>query len=348
MSAADQNEEALETVVEGPGKQLRDIRLAKEMDIHRVANLLHLNTGLLEALEADDYSKLPGTVFVQGYLRNYARLLDIPVDPILEAFQQYRPKNDEGTDLKAAQIRREVRSSHTVIRLITWLIVIGLIALVVTWWRGYLQWPVNLGLDSGVPMSQSESQSALPRVEGGPDNSPDTASQPAPLDKPEILDAPATVESEAAAEPPVTEASAPAESTEQETVVEQPTAPEPEVAPVPMTDDADPTGSDVTDSVSDVAPANESAAGEASQVAAETAIQVSFSDVCWTDISDASGNYRLIGNKAAGDRIVLAGEAPYKMVFGNASAVTVLVNGVPYDLTPHIRGNVAKFTLKPE
>ena len=36
-----------------------------------------LERTFIQALEEDDHDRLPGPVFVRGYLRNYARLLDL-------------------------------------------------------------------------------------------------------------------------------------------------------------------------------------------------------------------------------------------------------------------------------
>jgi cytoskeleton protein RodZ len=76
-------------------------------------------------------------------------------------------------------------------------------------------------------------------------------------------------------------------------------------------------------------------------------VEVFFTDACWADIKDSSGDYRVAGNKAAGERILLGGEPPYKMVFGNAAAVKITINGETYDLEPYTRGNVARLTLDP-
>lgn len=335
MNAAENTEEAPDTpVIQGPGKQLRDVRVAKEMDINRVASLLHLNVSMLEALEADDFSKLPSAVFVQGYLRNYARLLDVPVGPILDAFHLHRPAEEENANLQPAEIKREVRSSHTLIRLITWLIVIVSIGLVVTWWYGYLQWPLGGRAESdsqaiAQPVDPSPAELDRPLVaEDG------SVTLPALLDKPEILDAPVPGTDESTG-------TTSGESSGSGALDSGQMAAEPAGTGAGGAEDT-PLAESATVSESPATTA------EPDPVVTSAAVSVSFSDACWTDIKDASGSYRVIGNKVAGDRLVLAGEAPYQMVFGNAAAVTVTVDGEPYDLAPHIRGNVAKLTLRIE
>jgi cytoskeleton protein RodZ len=76
-------------------------------------------------------------------------------------------------------------------------------------------------------------------------------------------------------------------------------------------------------------------------------IVFSFSASCWVDIRDSSRKFKLFGEMAKGTSRVLGGVPPYKVVLGNASAVSVTVNGEPFDLDPFARGNVARFTLDP-
>lgn len=59
-----------------PGRMLAEARAAKGMTLAEVAAQLKLSPSQVAALEADDYGSLPGPVFVRGFIRNYARLLD--------------------------------------------------------------------------------------------------------------------------------------------------------------------------------------------------------------------------------------------------------------------------------
>ncbi len=126
----------------GPGARLRKERELQGLDQSRVAAQLHLSETLIEGLERDDFDALPGTVFTQGYLRNYARLLGLPESEIIAAYQKSSPK-DPRDSLSAkgfVQIKQEVRSSHGLVQLATWLIVVGLVALLFIWWQGRFGW----------------------------------------------------------------------------------------------------------------------------------------------------------------------------------------------------------------
>jgi len=42
----------------------------------------------------------------------------------------------------------------------------------------------------------------------------------------------------------------------------------------------------------------------------------------------------------------VSGAAPFEVILGNAEAVTVTWRGAPFDSTPYVKQNVAKFTIK--
>jgi cytoskeleton protein RodZ len=60
-----------------PGAQLAAARESRGMSVADVAHQLKLSPWQVEALESGDYRRLPGAVFVRGFIRNYARLLKI-------------------------------------------------------------------------------------------------------------------------------------------------------------------------------------------------------------------------------------------------------------------------------
>lgn len=68
------------------GQRLAAAREARGLDIRVVANELHLDPGVVEALERDDDAALPAAIFVKGYLRSYARLVGLPEDEIVNTY----------------------------------------------------------------------------------------------------------------------------------------------------------------------------------------------------------------------------------------------------------------------
>ena len=74
---------------------------------------------------------------------------------------------------------------------------------------------------------------------------------------------------------------------------------------------------------------------------------MTFSAPCWVDVRDSTRKFKLFGEMPKGARRVLGGEPPYKLVIGNAQAVSISVKGELFDLAPYAKGNVARFTLDP-
>jgi transcriptional regulator with XRE-family HTH domain len=59
------------------GKYLRSAREARGIDLREAAQLTRISLQYLKALEAEDFSKLPGAVFVRGFLKNYSKFLQL-------------------------------------------------------------------------------------------------------------------------------------------------------------------------------------------------------------------------------------------------------------------------------
>ncbi len=120
------------------GERLRQAREAQGLSVETVAQRLHLKQALVVALEEEDFERLPARVFVRGYYRNYARLLELPEAPLLREFDARCPEGEEcsGAPPVVAQgVRKEIRSSHGLVRLVSWLVAISVVAALALWWR---------------------------------------------------------------------------------------------------------------------------------------------------------------------------------------------------------------------
>lgn len=69
------------------GKLLAEARVQAELSVDDVAARLRLTTRQVNALESGDLDALPGLAFARGFIRNYAKLLQIDAQPLLEAYQ---------------------------------------------------------------------------------------------------------------------------------------------------------------------------------------------------------------------------------------------------------------------
>ncbi len=74
------------------GQRLAQGRKDRNLSVADVAAKLRIAPRQIEALEGDDYARLPGHTIVRGFVRNYARLLQLNPESVLEAFEKHAPK----------------------------------------------------------------------------------------------------------------------------------------------------------------------------------------------------------------------------------------------------------------
>src|SRR5207253_8539290 len=68
---------------DGPGSRLKSAREAAGLSLDQVAQQLKLAPRQVRALEDEDFAQLPGRTFARGFVRNYARLLNLEADDLL-------------------------------------------------------------------------------------------------------------------------------------------------------------------------------------------------------------------------------------------------------------------------
>lgn len=154
----------------GPGKRLYEARMRAQLSAEQVAEMLHLSTHQIAALERDEFDRLPGPTYVRGYLRNYAQLLGLPSDEIVQSYAR-----SNGTFRTARRNalapEPEVTTRDATVRLATLLVAVTLILLAVVWWQGRSSKPTT-----PEPIGQVQ-QEAPPSVE------PDTVVTAEPADE---------------------------------------------------------------------------------------------------------------------------------------------------------------------
>lgn len=73
-----------------PGNCLRQARESRGLSITDVTQAIKFGSRQIEALERDDFDKLPGNTFVRGIIRSYAKLLRIEAEPLLAMLVQQK------------------------------------------------------------------------------------------------------------------------------------------------------------------------------------------------------------------------------------------------------------------
>ena len=95
------------------------------------------------------------------------------------------------------------------------------------------------------------------------------------------------------------------------------------------------------------------AAGAAAEAAAPTPLATSgdelllkFKASSWVEIKDADGKILLSGEQLENTEQTVSGKLPLKVKVGNATNVEAAWKGAAYDLTPSIKGGVARLNLE--
>ncbi|BAN68908.1 RodZ domain-containing protein [endosymbiont of unidentified scaly snail isolate Monju] len=137
--AKQENKGEIQLAVPGLGERLRSARMACNLDMAKLAARIHLTSDLVDALERDDYSEMPARVFVRGYVRNYARAVNLPAESVLAQFDRQWPEEDYQVRLdESPRLAADPHPRRRWPGLVTWLVVLAVVGLTLMWWQGYL------------------------------------------------------------------------------------------------------------------------------------------------------------------------------------------------------------------
>ena len=309
-----------------PGDTLRQARESNGWSLAEVALKLNLTTTSLGNLEAGAFDKLPGHTFARGYIRAYAKLLGIDQTVLVQEFDQFTGTDSQGSSVHGlGRIEEPVRVSHTILRIVSLLLLIAVIGGGFVWWQ-----------DQTSQRSKDLTSNAMEHVEV---ESADGTTQIHPLDEPEDQ---AVAEGQTTSEAPL--------ATEQPTPETAPAATAAVPAPVTPATPAVPAAQAHTP----VAPAPATPAPAAPAISPPTTpaliagdgrVQVTFVADCWTQVTDGNGKVLFSGLKRKGDTLDQGGKPPLTLRLGFARGAQVAYNGQPVDVAPFTSGETARLKL---
>lgn len=117
-----------------PGLLLSRKREALGLSVQQVADELHITMHYVRALEADAHDKLPGEVFIRGYIRAYANYLKLDPTVLVNVFNEYI--NQRENNAQEASYTRDRRRRD---RNLPWIAVSGIAFVVIAvalWYFG--------------------------------------------------------------------------------------------------------------------------------------------------------------------------------------------------------------------
>ncbi len=290
------------------GGVLHKMREAQNLSISDIASQLRLSGIQVEALEADEYNNLPEAMIVKGFIRNYAKLLKTPAEPLLDAYSAMVPdaKRHSLTLQSTANIEfsepKEVQVKHYV----TIVLVAALAGGIWLFYQNYIQKPSPVALSdtSSDRVAEIQSQVALP-----------------------IEDSSATVEF---LQEDTNKSTLDTVTTDVKTAEEDSMSAEADV--------------EITGGNS-LAGLDTELTTQKPLVNGKSRLEFDVTQETWVSVVSASG--REIYNKTlfAGNHEVLDVWPPVKLVVGNANGATLKVNGEATDLAPYTRVNIARIPI---
>ncbi|MFJ7007226.1 RodZ domain-containing protein [Pseudomonas putida] len=323
---------------QNPGELLRLAREKRDWSQAEVARKLNLTVSSLNHVETGAFDKLPGHTFARGYIRAYAKLMDLDQATLVDAFDRYTGTHAKGSDVHSlGRIEEPVRLSHNILRGVSLLLLVAVVGGGFVWWQ-----------DQGSLRGKDLAKMALEHVEV---ESADGTTQIHPLDEPEDQAVTAGQQPESA--PLALEhgtAEQPAAAAEQAPANPAPTAAAAPAQPVPVQPAASvapaPAAPATPAPAAPVAPAAAVAAAEPAAVPAGSAkVAIQFTADCWTQVSDGNGKVLFSAVKRKGDNLELTGKPPFAVRLGFARGAQVSYNGQAVDVAPFTSGETARLKL---
>ncbi len=298
----------------GVGAELRKAREASGLAIDDVAQQLKFAPRQIESLENERFDRLPGPTIARGMVRNYARLLKIDPEPLIERMAPRVEKAPDPAQI-AARFRQPVPFSDAGKRstLLYAGFSIGLLVLVGAVAFGWQKdqaapafvAPAQTQRAPSAPATQAAATTQLPRQQ--------VIAQPPPEEEKLV---------EGNAEPQLARAEPQPAAPEKKAISPEKKAVAPEKKPV------------------------EVAKADAALAPGVHRIVLRCEEEAWLEVRDATGRVLVSSLNPAGTERIVRARGPLDLVIGNAQHVKLIHNGTPVDLTPHIRVEVARLTLK--
>ena len=301
------------SALEGPGKLLREARKKAELSIADVAGRMHLESRIITAIEQDDYGNLPTATYSRGYLRSYAKLLNLDADHVISLYDSDAPDPPEiHPEVKHPS---QISSNDKPVKAFTYLITLSLALLLLIWIQSnYVEdKPINtadIGLEpkEAVPPAFDYEFTIVNHSDDWTSSSA-TASNTTP-DKKNI-----------------------------ETIAED------KIVPTSPTETIASTGESNTPetSSSDIDITNGFVPPRAQDGPDNLVIKVSADS--WMEISDAKSGRIYTDLVKAGRTIILKGTAPFSVLLGNGKSAEVSFNGNSYFQDSFNNEGVSRFKV---
>ncbi len=114
-----------------PGAVLGAERESRGWSIEYICDQINLNKKVVIAMEEDDYASLPPPAFVRGYIRAYAKVLEIESDSLVVKYEELEGPVADVVPLVESEVSG---TSDPLIRMVSGLFVAVVLGVLAYWW----------------------------------------------------------------------------------------------------------------------------------------------------------------------------------------------------------------------
>ncbi len=314
-----ETEEATEQLssLSKPGELLRQAREKQGLSQEEVAQQLNFLPAYIPALEQETFDSLHSKTFIKGYIRAYARFLKIDAEEVLRSLEAHHPELSQTEKIQPIEgVKQTGKAGRFVFKLFTLLVVAALIGVIILWWQSRTLEPLPALSSQDIQVETLNGETiTAPFGQAEEDFTESQKNVTSPEEPPQELAEPANDQA-AAAEPATTAAN---ESAEETASPPEPQA-EPETPAAPSSRDF-------------------SGSGEEATQDNDRLLALTFTGDCWTEVRDSQDRVLHASLNRSGDRLLLEGEAPFRIVFGQGQAAAVYHQGAAVDFSSRIRAN---------
>ncbi|KAB2825238.1 cytoskeleton protein RodZ [Aliivibrio finisterrensis] len=303
-------EEKVETLV-APGLLLKEAREEQGLSLEDISSRLRLRVEVLQQIEADKFDMGKLATFTRGYYRSYAKIVNVPEIKVLNALDQLGKALIEEHDMQSFSRKTKREKHDNRIMKLTWVIFALILSMSVLWW-----WQEQAQLES----KQDAELITEVTPEAPTQVTESTTGEDGATDEHPVLNETNALEVDT-------------KLSELETT--------PEELEAPIAEDV--SINEAVDATSEAKAEEKVAVVEPVAIAED--VLMTFNNDCWLQVQDAANNRLYSGVKKANQTLKLTGKAPYKLVIGAPSAVTLTYKGKPVDLSAYPAGKVARLTL---
>lgn len=324
-----------------PGTMLKARRETLGLSQQDVADKLFLKARQINDLECDVIEEKSSVTFTKGYVRNYAKQLNMNAQEVIEAFERFHNQTSVPSSEKLQSFSKRVAKQTHDDRwmMVTYIILLLIIAGVVAWWY---QQPTDEAV-SDVSLADTVKQEAA-NTPMSPESIQDAQSEisASELDLPDetVDNVDAIVMSEAAGlddqAEPREPSSLDASGFTQEGDLDDGAISAPDSDINNSNNLTELVAEDDAPQLPDFNPQSNAAA---------ISMIFTFDDDCWVNIKDATGEAIAYGVKQKGRVMEIQGVPPVEVTLGAPDNVRISVNDEPVDISSYQNGRTARFTL---